>query len=117
MPVYNPPLDLLDAAINSIKRQIYPHWELCIADDASTNPEVWLLLQRLVLSDKRIRAVRRETNGHISQASNSALALANGEFIALMDNDDVLPPDALYWVAEATVRTPDVQVIYQMRTS
>jgi len=112
MPVYNPPLDLLDAAIGSIKRQIYPHWELCIADDASTNPEVWLLLQRLVLSDKRIKAVRRETNGHISQASNSALALASGEFIALMDNDDVLPPDALYWVAEATVRTPDVQVIY-----
>lgn len=112
MPVYNPPLDLLDAAIHSIKRQIYPHWELCIADDASTNPEVWLLLQRLVLSDKRIKAVRREINGHISQASNSALALASGEFIALMDNDDVLPPDALYWVAEATVRTPDVQVIY-----
>ena len=112
MPVYNPPLDLLDAAISSIKLQIYPHWELCIADDASTNPEVWLLLERMVLSDKRIKAVRRETNGHISQASNSALALATGEFIALMDNDDVLPPDALYWVAEATIRTPDVQVIY-----
>nr|WP_315488475.1 glycosyltransferase [uncultured Rhodoferax sp.] len=112
MPVYNPPLDLLDAAISSIKQQIYPQWELCIADDASTNPEVWLLLQRLALSDKRIKTVRRETNGHISQASNSALALASGEFIALMDNDDILPPDALYWVAEATVRTPDVQVIY-----
>lgn len=112
MPVYNPPLDLLDAAISSIKQQIYPHWELCLADDASTNPEVWLLLQRLALSDKRIKAVRRETNGHISQASNSALALASGEYIALMDNDDILPPDALYWVAEATVRTPDVQVIY-----
>ncbi len=112
MPVYNPPLDLLDAAIASIKKQIYPHWELCIADDASSNAEVWLLLQRLALSDKRIKAVRRETNGHISQASNSALELATGEFIALMDNDDILPPDALYWVAEVTNRTPEVQVIY-----
>ena len=112
MPVYNPPVDLLDAAVTSVKNQIYPHWELCIADDASTNGEVWLLLQRLALSDKRIKIVRRETNGHISHASNSALELATGEFMALMDNDDILPRDALYWVAEATKRVPDVQIIY-----
>ena len=112
MPVYNPPVDLLDAAVTSVKNQIYPHWELCIADDASSNEEVWLLLQRLALSDKRIKIVRRETNGHISHASNSALELATGEFMALMDNDDILPRDALYWVAEATIRVPDVQIIY-----
>lgn len=112
MPVYNPPLDLLQAAIKSIQDQIYTHWELCIADDASPDARVWQLLRTLAGEDSRIKVVQREVNGHISQASNSALALAQGEFVALMDNDDLLPPDALYWVAEAVNRVPTVQVIY-----
>lgn len=112
MPVYNPPLDLLRAAINSIQAQVYPHWELCIADDASPDTSVWQLLQDLANSDHRIKAMRRPINGHISLASNSALELASGEFIALMDNDDLLPADALYWVAEAVNRHPTAKVIY-----
>ncbi len=112
MPVYNPPLELLEAAIASIKAQAYPHWEMCIADDASPDAAVWQLLQTLAAADKRIKVTRLALNGHISQASNSALALASGEFIALMDNDDVLPPDALYWIAEAVNRVPDAKVIY-----
>jgi GT2 family glycosyltransferase len=112
MPVYNPPLDLLEAAIASIQAQIYPHWELCIADDASPDASVWRLLQKFVDADHRIKAVHRPSNGHISHASNSALELASGEFIALMDNDDLLAPDALYWVAEAVNRRPTVKIIY-----
>lgn len=112
MPVYNPPLELLREAIRSIQAQIYPHWELCMADDASPDAGVWQLLQALAGEDRRIKVVRREVNGHISQASNSALELAQGEFVALMDNDDLLPPDALYWVAEAVNRVPTAQVIY-----
>jgi glycosyltransferase involved in cell wall biosynthesis len=112
MPVYNPPLEFLNAAIASIKVQAYPHWEMCIADDASPDAAVWQLLQTLAAADKRIKVTRHALNGHISKASNSALALASGEFIALMDNDDVLPPDALYWIAEAVNRVPDVKLIY-----
>lgn len=112
MPVYNPPLELLKEAVHSVQAQIYPHWELCIADDASPDEGVWRLLQELAGQDGRIRLVRRGTNGHISHASNSALELAQGEFVALMDNDDLLPADALYWVAQAVNQRPTVQVIY-----
>lgn len=112
MPVYNPPLDLLREAVESIQRQTYGHWELCMADDASSAPEVWPCLQEMAARDPRIKVVRRERNGHISQASNSALELVGGEFIVLMDNDDVLPPDALHWVAQAITRRPTVQVLY-----
>lgn len=112
MPVYNPPLDVLEAAIVSVQAQIYPHWELCIADDASPEAGVWELLQKLAGADQRIKLVRRSANGHISLASNSAVELATGEFLALMDNDDLLPPDALYWVAETVNRFPAAKVIY-----
>jgi len=112
MPVYNPPLDLLQAAVASIQAQIYPYWELCIADDASPNPGVWQLLQEMANNDPRIKVVRRAENGHISNASNSALELVQGEFVALMDNDDLLPKDALYWIAEAVNRVSTVQVMY-----
>ena len=112
MPVFNPPLDLLQKAVSSVQKQIYPHWELCIADDASTNPDVWPTLEALAVSDSRLKIVRREKNGHISLATNSAIALASGEFLALMDNDDLLSADALYWVADAINKCPDVNVIY-----
>lgn len=112
MPVYNPPLDLLHAAIASIQAQVYPHWELCMADDASPDSHVWEALQRFANEDSRIKVVRRPVNGHISHASNSALELVGGEFIALMDNDDVLPPDALFWVVEAINRIPDAGILY-----
>lgn len=112
MPVYNPPVDLLQQAVASIQAQVYPRWELCIADDASPNAQVWQLLQELSAQDHRIKVVRRAVNGHISQASNSALALAEGEFVALMDNDDLLATDALYWIAEAVNRVPAAQIIY-----
>ncbi len=112
MPVYNPPLDMLEEAILSVQSQLYPNWELCIADDASTNVEVHELLKRYVEADSRIKVVFRQENGHISAASNSALALVNGEFVALLDNDDLLPQQALFWVAETIVANPDVGLIY-----
>lgn len=112
MPVYNPPLHLLRAAVLSIQQQTYEHWELCMADDASTSSHVWPCLLDMAAKDPRIKVVRRAENGHISQASNSALELASGDFIVLMDNDDLLPPDALHWVADAIVRRPSVQVLY-----
>lgn len=112
MPVFNPPLPFLAAAIDSVQRQVYPKWELCIADDASTNPAVRALLAARAADDPRIKVVFRETNGHISAASNSALDLVEGSHVALLDHDDELAPTALYWVAETLRASPDAALVY-----
>lgn len=112
MPVFNTPEAFLQDAIESVISQIYPHWELCIADDASTDPRVRELLTRYQAKDSRIKVKFRDTNGHISHCSNSALELAQGEFVALLDHDDLLTPDALYEVALLINRSPQVDMIY-----
>jgi GT2 family glycosyltransferase len=112
MPVYETPEKYLREAIESIIAQVYPHWELCIADDASKQPHVRAVLEEYAEHDPRIRLVFREENGHIAATSNSALAIATGDFIALLDHDDVLSPDALFENALAVNRRPDVDVIY-----
>ncbi len=112
MPVYNTPKQWLVKAIESVRSQIYPHWELCISDNASTLPDVRKVLDEYARLDPRIHVVYRETNGHICANSNTALTLATGEFIALMDSDDELPEHALFWVAHEIDRHPDVDLIY-----
>jgi len=112
MPVYNTPEGFLRAAVASVQRQVYPHWELCIADDASTEPHVRCVLENLAATDGRIRVEYRPHNGHIAEASNSALRLARGEFVALLDHDDALYPHALYLVAEEINAHPEVGVLY-----
>ena len=111
MPVYNIDASLLHEAIGSVRRQLYPHWELCIADDCSSLPHVRAVLEEYA-DDPRIKIVWRGINGHISAATNSALALARGDFVALMDHDDVLPPNALYEVAAELNAHPDADLIY-----
>ncbi len=112
MPVFDPPLEFLDKAIWSVRNQIYPEWELCIADDASKKPEVRNLIHRHMEDDSRIKGIFRTNNGHISLASNFALELATGEFIALFDHDDLLAEHALYCVAEAINSHSNVGIIY-----
>ncbi|WP_414832255.1 glycosyltransferase family 2 protein [Afifella sp. YEN Y35] len=112
MPVYNPPADLLDAAIRSVVEQVYPDWELCIADDASSDPEISRRLEAWAEHDPRIKVVRREINGHISAATNSAFAVATGDWIALLDHDDVLRENALGEVAVEIGRHPDAEIVY-----
>ncbi len=112
MPVYNTPEQFLRAAIQSVLNQSYTHWELCIADDASTKPHVKKILEEYVTEDSRIKAVLRNQNGHISRASNSALQLATGEFISLLDHDDLLTVDALYEVVKLLNQHPDADMIY-----
>lgn len=112
MPAYNTPARLLREAIHSVQAQLYPHWELCIADDASTTPHVAEILTEFAAADPRIHWVRREQTGHISAASNSALSLASGEWVALMDHDDLLAEHALYEVAAEAAAWPETQVIY-----
>jgi len=112
MPCYNAPVQYLREAVDSLINQVYPNWELCIADDASTAQDTIKALHEFVSRDKRIKVVFREKNGHISNASNSAIALATGDFIALMDQDDLLPPHALHRVVETINAHPGVQLIY-----
>jgi cellulose synthase/poly-beta-1,6-N-acetylglucosamine synthase-like glycosyltransferase len=112
MPAYDTPTALLREAIASVQTQLYPFWELCIADDASPSPQVAQVLREAAAADPRIRWVRREQNGHISAATNTALALASGEFVALMDHDDLLPETALYRVAAEIEAHPDLDMIY-----
>jgi O-antigen biosynthesis protein len=112
MPVYNVEEKWLRKCIDSVLAQLYPDWELCIADDASTKPHIKQVLDEYMARDSRIKVVYRKKNGHISAASNSALELATGEFIALLDNDDELTPDALYENALLLNEHPDADMIY-----
>lgn len=112
MPVYNPTADHLRAAVESVRSQLYSHWELCIVDDASTANHVQGMLSRYAKMDQRINVRFREKNGGIAAASNDALALASGEFVALLDDDDELAPGALYFVACEINEHPDAQLIY-----
>ncbi len=112
MPVYNPEPAQLEAAIESVRGQSYEDWELCLADDASTNSEVRPILQRFADGDARIKLTFRLTNGHISAASNSALEIATGEWCALLDQDDAMAENALAWVALEIARHPEARVIY-----
>ena len=111
MPVYNPQTAFLDEAITSVRNQLYPHWELCIADDGSS-PEIRALIKKYARRDKKIRYVFRAENGHISEASNSALELVSGDYTALLDHDDLLTQDALYWVAREIINHPEAALIY-----
>lgn len=112
MPVYNVEEKWLVKCIESVQNQFYPHWELCIADDCSTDASVRPLLEKFQELDKRIKVVYRKENGHISRATNSALQIATGEFVALLDNDDELAPIALYEVAKCLNTNPDLDLIY-----
>ena len=111
MPVYNVDVQWIREAVRSINNQIYTNWELCIADDASTNLKLRRFLKR-ISKHKKIKVVFREKNGHISEATNSALELAEGEFVALMDNDDYIYPHALAEVVKVLNDKPETDFIY-----
>lgn len=112
MPVYNAPLKYLKEAIESVLQQNYSNWELCIADDLSSDSKVRKMLHTYSVKDARIKVKYRETNGHISAASNSALELVSGEYILLMDHDDLLSENCLWEVALAINQNPSCEIIY-----
>jgi len=112
VPVYNPDENFLRQAISSVQEQIYSNWELCLADDCSTKPYVKTVLKEFADQDDRIQVAFRAKNGHICQTSNSALDMATGEYIALLDHDDLLPPHALAKVVELVNKHPEADFIY-----
>ncbi|MEP6698572.1 MAG: glycosyltransferase [Verrucomicrobiota bacterium] len=112
VPVYNPDLKFLEAAINSVRSQVYDAWELCLADDASTDADVRPFLEEMARSDTRVLTSFRESNGHIAACSNTALALGSGEWCALLDQDDALAPHALAAIACEIAEHPAAGIIY-----
>lgn len=112
VPVYNTPEHLLKECMESVIAQSYPNWELCVANDKSSEEHVEKVLNRYSAKDERIKVVHRKGNGHICKASNSALELATGEYVGLLDHDDLLHKDALLNVAKELDQNPDIKLIY-----
>lgn len=112
MPVYNVDEKWLVKAVESVQKQIYPYWELCIADDASSKEHIKPLLEQYAAADTRIKVIYRPQSGNISAASNSALTLATGEYMVLLDNDDELTVNALFENARLINEHPDADLIY-----
>jgi len=112
MPVYNTVPSHLCKAIESVKSQIYSNWELCICDDASTESHVKTILEAYAKEDSRIRVDFQMVNGHISRASNVAIGLAKGQYVAFLDHDDELSPHALLRVAQAIEAKNSAKVFY-----
>ncbi|PYJ20743.1 MAG: hypothetical protein DME99_09275, partial [Verrucomicrobia bacterium] len=111
-PVFNTPSAWLREAIDSVLAQAYENWELILIDDASTNRETLEVLSRQSSRDGRIRLIRLEQNGGISMASNRGLAEAHGEWIGLLDHDDLLESDALFQTAKLLQAHSDADLIY-----
>ncbi len=112
VPVFNIDPDLLTACIDSVRAQSYPYWELCLCDDFSTRTETRLCLERMQGVDQRIRVKFLPGNMGIAGCSNAAAEMATGEFVACLDNDDVIAPIALEEFAKAIERHPRVGALY-----
>ena len=111
-PVYDPPREAFELCVRSVLGQSSSDWEWCLANDASTAEWVSERLRELQLQDSRIRVVERPTNGGIVEASNDAIAIAEGEFLVLLDNDDELHTDALRLASAAISRQPTCDYLY-----
>jgi len=112
LPVYNTKPEYLERAIQSVTGQLYPHWELCISDDASTDPAVREVLERAAKSDPRIKVTYRDKNGHIAENTNSALTVASGDYVGVLDHDDELAEQALFWFANEIRKNPGAAIVY-----
>jgi len=111
IPVYNANLNYFKQAINSVKKQFYTNWELCIADDCSTDEELVKYLKSIATEDK-IKVIFRAKNGHISACSNSAIEIATGEYIALLDQDDLLSQNALVEIVSLLNKNKSFDLIF-----
>lgn len=112
LPVHDTPVVLLEAALRSMREQVYKNWELCIADDASSSEAVQSLLARAAAADPRVKLTRLDQNGGISQATNAAAALASGEVLVFLDHDDLLTPDCLGEIALYYANNPQADLVY-----
>ena len=112
VPVYNTDSKALRECIDSVLQQSYENWELCLVDDASSTQEPWMILQAASEIDQRIRIRKRTINGHICEATNSAIAMTKGHWIVFLDHDDALAPQALERLCQVIEETPNARLIY-----
>jgi GT2 family glycosyltransferase len=112
MPVHDPPLPCLDAAIASVIGQVYERWELCVVDDGSVHPEIRAAIDTWRSRDRRIKLVTLEQNVNISRATNRAVEMAEGDYLVFVDHDDLLTPDALGEIVLYLTTNPDTDVLY-----
>lgn len=112
LPVYNSEVRWLDQAIQSVRTQVYPHWEICAVNDASSDSSVANLLYACAASDSRIRIRQLTTHRGIAGASAAALEMATGDFVGLLDHDDELSPDALWKITHRLNQTPELDLLY-----
>jgi glycosyltransferase involved in cell wall biosynthesis len=111
-PVYNPPARALRECMKSVRKQSFDDWEWCIVNDCSTQPHVRRMLNRLAARDSRVRVAHRATNGGIVAASQDGLDMATGEFVALLDHDDVIEKRALKRVNEELLKDDTIDYLY-----
>lgn len=112
MPVYRPPLPLLQEAIASVQGQILEAWELCIADDGGRDPDVEIWLQQLAIEEPRVRLVTLPNNQGIASATNAAASLSTAEVLVFLDQDDLLHPHCLAELALYYAAHPDADLVY-----
>lgn len=117
IPVYRVPRDVLEETLACLETQTYPNWQACLVWSDTVDTEGWRWLEQRVAGDARYKAACLVENGGISRNSNQALALATGEFIALLDHDDTLTPWALYDVVALLQSQPDLDFIYSDKDS
>ena len=111
-PTFNTPAAALKSCISSVLKQQFQDWEWCIVDDASTEPHVYRMLSKAARRDKRIRISRRSQNGGIVAASQDAVDMALGEFVVLLDHDDLLHSEALLAVDQRLKTDPTIDYLY-----
>ena len=112
MPTFNSPPEYVREAIESVRSQIYPNWQLCIVDDASTEPMVRQIIDEYTQVDQRIISHMRVETGNIAAATNDGFAMATGEYVGLLDHDDLLRPHSLAWVVATLNQHPDTAILY-----
>lgn len=112
MPLYNAPIKWFKLAVESIKAQSYTNWELIAVDDGSKDKRAISILKAEGENDSRIKVIESGKNGGISKASNIGITYAKGEYIALMDQDDAISPDAFFWMIKAINYNKDADVFY-----
>lgn len=112
VPAFHTPEDFLCQMLESVQAQTYSNWELCIANASSEDTAMRRILENYSLADSRIRFANLSQNTGISQNTNAALAIATGDFVCLLDHDDLLAPNALYEAALALERNPEIDVMY-----
>lgn len=112
VPAFNTPAKFLIEMIESVEKQTYSNWELCIADGGSSQGHIRAILENYAQKDKRLKVIFLRTNRGIAFNTNEAISRSTGEFISFMDHDDILPPFTLYEIIRAINENPDADFIY-----